>query len=131
MILVDTSVLIDYFKGIDNDATDKLQFVLDSGIPFGINSFIYQELLQGARTEREFKELKTYLETQRFYDLKDKKTSFAEAAKIYFKCRKKGFQIGSTIDCLVAQTAVENNLLLLHNDEDFEMVSKVIKLKFF
>jgi len=110
MILVDTSVLIDYFKGIDNDATDKLQFVLDSGIPFGINSFIYQELLQGARTEREFKELKT---------------------KIYFKCRKKGFQIGSTIDCLVAQTAVENNLLLLHNDEDFEMVSKVIKLKFF
>lgn len=131
MILIDTSVLIDYFKGIQNHAADKLQFILDSGIPFGINGFIYQELLQGTKTEKEFNELKTYLGTQIFYDLKDKKTSFAEAAEIYFKCRKKGFQIGSTIDCLIAQTAIENGLLLLHNDEDFEKISKVVELRFY
>jgi hypothetical protein len=131
LVLIDTSVLIDYFKGIQNAATDKFQFILDAGIPFGINSFIYQELLQGAKTEGEFQKLKRYLETQIFYDLKDKKTSFEEAAKIYFKCQKKGLQVGSTIDCLIAQTAIENNLLLLHNDEDFIKISKVIRLKLY
>jgi len=131
VILVDTSVLIDYFKGIQNHPVDKLQFIFDSGIPFGITSFIYQELLQGTKTEREFNELREYLETQTFYDLKDKKTSFAKAAEIYFKCRKRGFQVGSTIDCLIAQTAIENGLLLLHNDEDFEKISKVVRLEFY
>ncbi len=131
MVLVDTSVLIDYFKDINNTGTDKFQFILNAGIPFGINSFIYQELLQGTKTEKEFKELKEYLETQIFYDLRNNKTSFENAAEIYFKCRKKGFQIGSTIDCLIAQTARERNLLLLHNDDDFIKISKVVKLKFF
>ncbi len=131
MILVDTSVLIDYLKGIKNSATEKLQFIFDAGIYFGINSFIYQELLQGVKTEKEFAELKAYLETQIFYELKDKRESFAKAAEIYFKCRKRGYQVGSTIDCLIAQTAIENNLLLLHNDEDFIKISKVVKLKFY
>ncbi|MBI5196254.1 MAG: PIN domain nuclease [Nitrospirae bacterium] len=131
MVLVDTSVLIDYLKGTQNHAVEKLQFILDTGIPFGINSYIYQELLQGTKTEKEFNELKAYLETQVFYDLKDKKISFTEAAELYFKCRKKGFQVGGTIDCLIAQTAIENNLLLLHNDEDFEKIAKVAGLKFY
>jgi predicted nucleic acid-binding protein len=131
MILVDTSVLIDYFKGIQNSAADKLQFVFDAGIPFGINSFIFQELLQGVKTEKEFDELKDYLETQIFYELRDKRESFARAAEIYFKCRKKGHQVGSTIDCLIAQTAIENNLLLLHNDDDFEKIAKVVRLGFY
>jgi hypothetical protein len=131
VVLVDTSVLIDYFNGVDNRYVNKLQFIFDSGIPFGINSLIYQELLQGTKTEKEFNKLKTYLDTQVFYDLKDKKISFAKAAEIYFRCRKKGLQVGSTIDCLIAQTAIENDLLLLHNDEDFEKISKVVRLKFY
>ena len=131
MILVDTSVLIDYFKGKDNNPSSNLQFILDAGIPFGISSFIYQELMQGAKTEKEFYELKAYLESQTFYELRDSKTSYEAAALIYFKCRKKGVQVGSTIDCLVAQTAIENNLYLLHNDRDFEKIAKVVKLKLY
>ena len=131
MVLIDTSVLIDYFKDINNEPTRKFQSILDSGIPFGINSFIYQELLQGVKTEKAFQELKEYLDTQRFYRLKDEKESFAEAALIYLKCRKKGITINSTIDCIIAQTALENNLLLLHNDSDFEKMAKVVDLKFF
>ncbi len=131
MILVDTSVLINYFRGVGTPATERLQFVLDAGVPFGINSFIYQELLQGSKTEREFHALKLYLDTQVFYRLSDEKTSFAGAAEIYFKCRKKGFQVGSTIDCLIAQTAIENDLLLLHDDEDFVQIAKVARLRFF
>jgi predicted nucleic acid-binding protein len=131
MVLVDTSVIIDYLQGVNNEPVEKFQSILDSGIPYGINSFIYQELLQGVKTERSFNELKEYLDTQRFYRLKDQKESFAEAALIYLKCRKKGITIRSTIDCAIAQTAIENNLALLHNDSDFEKMARIVDLKFF
>ena len=131
MILVDTSVLIQFLKGVDSKNSRKFGIVLQRGIPFGINSLIFQELLQGAGSEKEYLTLKKYLETQRFYHLKDPIDSFAEAAKIYLDCRKKGITIRSTIDCLIAQTALENNLLLLHEDSDFDLMAKVIPLKFF
>ncbi|OHE60303.1 MAG: twitching motility protein PilT [Thermodesulfovibrio sp. RBG_19FT_COMBO_42_12] len=126
MVLVDTSVLIDYLAGNENNAVLKFQYILDNNIPFGISPFVYQEILQGVKTEKDFDKAKRYLDTQRFYSLKDEKESFASAAKIYFKCRKKGVTIGSTIDCLIIQTAIENNLFLLHNDSDFDNISKVI-----
>jgi predicted nucleic acid-binding protein len=131
LILVDTSVMIDYLTGNENDAMYKFQYILDNNIPFGINPFIYQEVLQGVRTEKDFDKVKKYLDTQRFYSLKDEKESFASAAKIYFRCRKKGITVNSTIDCLIAQTTIENNLYLLHNDSDFDNIAKVVDLKMF
>ena len=131
MILIDTSVLIHFFKGIDSEGNRKLKIVLQRGIPFGINSLIFQEVLQGAASEKEYFTLKKYLETQRFYHLREPIESFAKAAKIYLDCRKKGITIRSTIDCLIAQTALENDLLLLHEDSDFDLMAKVIPLKFF
>ena len=131
MILADTSVLIDYLKSVNNSSSEKFQFILDFDVPFGMTSFIYQELLQGARTEKEFSELRNYLGSQVFYDVKDRKASSENAAKIYFKCKKKGLQNSSTIDCLIAQTAIENDLFLLHNDKDFEKIAKVAKLKLY
>ena len=131
MILVDTSILIDHLRGIENGPARKFQYVLDRNLPFGINSFVYQEVLQGVKSERDFQTVKRYLDTQRFYGLKDEKESYAAAAQIYLKCRKKGITVYSTIDCLIAQTAIENNLLLLHNDSDFDRMRKVIGLKIF
>jgi hypothetical protein len=131
MVLVDTSVLIDYFRGADNPAVKRFQFILDNGIPFGINSFIYQELLQGVKTEKDFRRLKQYLDTQTFYSLKDARESFAQAARIYFLCKKKGITVSSTIDCLIVQTVLEHDLYLLHNDKDFERIRKVVKFKVF
>ena len=130
MILVDTSVLIDFFKGVKNNAVNKFRSVLTQKIPFGINSFIYQEVLQGAKTEREYRTLKIYLVSQRFYHPKDPVDSFTRAARIYCDCRKSGITIRSTIDCIIAQTAIEHKLRLLHNDSDFEEMAKVVKLKF-
>lgn len=131
MILIDTSVLIDFFKGVKTEGSLKFEMILQRGIPFGINSFILQEVLQGAASEREFSLLKQYLSTQRFYDLKDPVVSFINAAKLYMDCRKKGITIRSTIDCLIAETVLEHDLLLLHNDNDFKAMAKVIPLKFF
>ena len=131
MILVDTSVIIDYLKEIENDPVVKFQYILDNKIIYGINSFIYQEILQGVKTERDFLKIKMYLDTQKFYGLKDERESYANAAKIYYSCRKKRITVNSTIDFLIAETAIENNLSLLHNDSDFDKIAEVVNLKFF
>jgi predicted nucleic acid-binding protein len=130
MILVDTSVLIDFFRGKKNAATRRFRTVLEQNLPFGITSFIFQEVLQGAKTKREYGRLRKYLSTQRFYHPNSPLNSFEAAARLYFECRKKGITIRSTIDCLVAQITIENNLALLHNDRDFEAMSAVVPLKF-
>lgn len=129
MILVDTSVLIDFFKGTKNEASQKLRTVLQRGMPFGITSFIFQEVLQGAASEKEYSILDSYLRTQRFYHLKDPVDSFARAARIHMDCRKKGITVRSTIDCLIVETALEHDLFLLHNDSDFTAIARVVPLK--
>lgn len=131
MILVDTSVMIGYLKGTPGKIYEKLDEIIDNGIPFGINSFIYQEVLQGSKNEKEFNNLRVYLGSLPFYKLKDSIQSFEKAAYLYFLCRKKGITIRSTIDLLIAQTALDNDLYLLHNDNDFINIRKVSKdLKF-
>ena len=131
MILVDTSVLIDLFKGISNEPANRMRDVLAHQIPFGITSVIYLEVLQGAKSEKEYALLKDYLSSQRFFHPRDPVKSYSDAAHIYFSCRKKGVTIRSTIDCLIAQTALEQNLLLLHNDKDFEAMASIIGLRLY
>lgn len=131
MVLVDTSVIIDYLRNVENRPVVMLQYILDNNIPFGINSFIFLEVLQGAKSEKDFEKTKRYLGTQKFYGLKDPIESYAGAARIYFACRRKGITVRSSVDCLVAQTAIENNLFLLHNDSDFDRIAAVAGLKFF
>jgi len=129
VVLVDTSVFINYLRDIDNPTTDQFQLIIDQGVSYAINNFIYQELLQGCKTEKDYKLLESYLNTQQFVDFKNGRESYAMAAKIYFKLRKRGVTVRSTIDCLIAQMAVENDCYLLHNDEDFTHMSRVVPLK--
>jgi predicted nucleic acid-binding protein len=131
MILVDTSVLIDLFKGISNGPANRMRDMLTHDIPFGITSVIYQEVLQGAKSEKEYALLKDYLSCQRFFHPQDPVKTYEDAARIYFYCRKKGITIRSTIDCLIAQIALEQNLLLLHNDRDFDAMAPIIKLRLY
>jgi predicted nucleic acid-binding protein len=132
MILVDTSVLIDYLKGTENQAAAAFDKILEDGMAYGINEFIYLEVLQGAGTAKEYRKLQEYLETIAFYSLGRGKESYERAAHLNFACRRSGVTIRSTIDLLIAQTAIENNLYLLHNDNDFTNMAKAIKeLKIF
>ena len=125
MILVDTSVLIDFFKDRRNPPVEKLEAIMERGFVFGINVYVYQELLQGTASQRDFKKLKSYLDTLTFFSLSSK-DSYASAAEIYFQCRQKGVTLRSTIDCIIAQITIENDLELLHNDNDFNRMSQVI-----
>ena len=126
MILVDTSVLINFFRGRETPGTKYLETLISKQQPFCINEFIYQELLQGSKDEKEFSTLKSYLSEIPLYSLKLGIQSYENAASLNFRCRRKGFTIRSTIDLLIAETAIENNIPLLHDDEDFVNMAHVI-----
>jgi len=127
MILVDTSVLIAYLKNQNIRSVEQFEYILDKKLPYGINTFIYQEILQGAKTDKEYNLLKEYFETIPLYYLKYGKESYEQAALINVRCREKGITISSTIALLIAETAIENDLYLLHDDNDFMNMAKVIK----
>jgi predicted nucleic acid-binding protein len=125
MVLIDTSILIGYFKGIKGEPYDKMDFLIEQDISIGICNQVYQEVLQGAKDEKEFGMLKEYLNLMEMYGLRYGKQSYEDAALLYFKCRKSGITPRSTIDFIIAQTAIENNLLLFHNDKDFTQIAKI------
>ena len=127
MILVDTSVIIGYLQGKSGAPYSHLEAIIEHDIPFGICNYVYQELLQGTKTEKEFKELKSYLNDLLFYDLRNGRKSYEEAAMLYAKCRKSGITVRSTIDVIIAQIAIENQLHLLHDDKDYVNMAEVVK----
>ncbi len=125
MYLVDTSVWIDFIRGNSIPAVDQLRCLFETKAAVAISSLIYQEVLQGSDSEQRFESFKNYLNELPFYHLKHPIDSYAQAAHIYFTCRRKGVTIRSTVDCVIAQIAIEHELVLSHNDRDFEQIAKV------
>ena len=126
MVLVDTSVLIGYLKGQEDPKTLLFEEILEKNVPYGISILTYQEVLQGAKDEREFEVLKDYLSTQRLYYISQDRETYEQSAGIFFKLRRKGITPRSTIDVLILTTAIEHNLALLHNDRDFDHMAEHI-----
>ena len=104
---------------------------LEQGLNFGITSHIFQEVLQGAKSEKKYSLLRRYPETQRFFHPKDPVDSYAKAAGIFLQCRKRGVTIRGTIDYLIAQIALEHDLLFIHSDQGFHLMTNVIPLKIY
>ena len=127
MILVDTSILVNFFKGNETPKTRVFDAILNQGLFFGISSYTYQELLQGAKDEREFNLLKEYLDTQNIYFLPSAWETFVKASRLYFDLRRKGITPRGTIDVFIALTAIHYNLSLLHDDRDFDIMASEIK----
>jgi predicted nucleic acid-binding protein len=125
MYLIDTSVWIDFFRDSDTPAVQKLSHILDNQIPFAITSTIFQELLQGAKTQKDFDKLSNDFATQRFLHPKDPVHTYTSAAQIYFDGQQSGIALSSTIDCLIAQIAMEHEAILLHSDRDYEAIRKI------
>ncbi len=129
MIVVDSSVLVDFFRGRPTAAVKRLHQVEKDDIPFYLPVICCQELLQGAKDMREWKLLETYLGSQRMLAPGDPWTTHRGAARIFFDCRRKGITVRSSIDCLIAQLALEHDATLLHDDDDFERIRKVRRLR--
>jgi predicted nucleic acid-binding protein len=126
MYLVDTSVWIDFLKGNTLNQVQYLKELLKNRTPIGITTLIYQEILQGARTEADFQRFSLYFGNQLFYHPRELIASSQAAARLYFTCRRNGITIRSTVDCLIAQIAIEHNLILLHNDRDFTSMAEIV-----
>ena len=124
MILVDTSVLIGYLKGQDDARTLLFDELQTRKIPFGISPYTLQEVLQGARNEEDYQRLWEYLSTQIIYFLPEEISTYEKAARLYFDLRRKGLTPRSTIDILIALTALEHKLMLLHNDRGFDLMAE-------
>ncbi len=110
----------------DTYATRRLMEVSEGGTAVGITSVIYQEVLQGAASPVKFGYIADHLGSQTFYSPLHTKTSYKEASRMYFACRRQGITIRSSIDCLIARVAIEHDLLLLHDDRDFEALAGII-----
>lgn len=117
MVLVDTSVWIDWLRAADTPAVRTLDRLLDEE-DLALAPVIMQELLQGARGPRELEELRAHFAPLPM--LQASATTYAEAGALYARCRWQGFTPRSPHDCLIAQIAVEHGVPLLHGDRDFE-----------
>lgn len=126
MLLVDTSVWIGFLRGTDSGSVERLKSVLMRGEPAGITGVIYQEILQGTDSVERYEEYRDYFGSQPFFHPRDGIASYAEAARLFFLCCRNGVTIRSTADCLIAQIAIEHDLVLLHDDRDFDHMAQVI-----
>lgn len=129
MILVDTSVLVDFLRGRPTEGAESLHRLEQDGVPFAIPAICCQELLAGARDEDEWRLLLDYLETQDVVTPADPWHTHVEAARIMFDCRARGTTVRGAIDCLIGQLALENDAPLLHSDRDFDIIATVRPLR--
>ena len=128
MLLIDTSVWISVFRDRMGHVRQKLETLINDR-KFLLTRFTQLELLQGSLNEKEWTLLSTYLETQDYIELK--RDSWQAAARIFYDLRRQGLTVRSPIDCCIAQAALENDLLLIHNDRDFETIAQVRSLQHF
>ena len=129
MIVVDTSVLVDLFRGRHTAGADRLRALEHDGTPFSIPAICCQEVLQGARDRGEWKRVHDVLRTQTMLFPREGWDTHVRAARIYYDCRRRGVTPRSTIDCLVAALVIECEGVLLHADADFERIAKVCALR--
>jgi predicted nucleic acid-binding protein len=127
MILVDSSVWIDFFKGSDTDSVQILERLLQEEAELTVSDYILTEVLQGFKKDKDFEMARKHLLLFPIYSLSSP-DSYIQAAQIYRLCRQKGITIRNTMDCLIAQTALENDLVLLHDDSDFNRIAEVCPL---
>ncbi|MBV8468536.1 MAG: PIN domain nuclease [Burkholderiaceae bacterium] len=118
MILIDSSVWIDFFRGVETPQTQRLDALLGSE-PLVMGDLILAEVLQGFRTEREFNQARKLLSNLDVVELVGQEIAI-QAARNFRFLRAKGVTVRKTIDTLIATRCIESDMALLFSDRDFE-----------
>ncbi|PPK64130.1 hypothetical protein B0F88_12821 [Methylobacter tundripaludum] len=127
MILVDSSVWIDYFNGTETRATKKLDNLL--GVqPVCTGDLILAEVLQGFRSDSDYQTAKTLLCSLPVHAMLGVTLSL-KSAENFRNLRKQGVPIRKTIDTMIATFCIENELPLLHSDKDFQPFQQFLGLQ--
>jgi len=118
VILVDSSVWIDYLRGTETRQTDRLHALL--GVePLTIGDLILTEVLQGTTSDKEFRDVLRLLGSLDVVQLGGQAVA-VQAARNFRALREKGVTVRKTIDCVIATRCIMDGLTLLHSDRDFE-----------
>jgi predicted nucleic acid-binding protein len=127
MVLADTSVWIDYFNGVSTWQTERLDLLLDTE-PVALGDLILTGVLQGFRSDTDFRKTQAFLAELPFYELGGYEASLL-AARNYRTLRAKGVTVYKTIDVIIATACIRWNFELLHNDRDFDALQKILGLR--
>ncbi len=127
MIVVDSSVWIDYFGGRLTRETDRLDSLLGEE-PIAIGDLVLAEVLQGFRADKDFRRAKELLMSLNVVNMLDTTIALKSAANSR-ALRKKGVTVRKTIDAIIATYCIANKLALLHCDKDFLAFHHHLKLK--
>lgn len=119
--IFDTSVWIDFFKGINSDQIRLLVYQLENDLPVFYCPVILQEVLQGINKDSEFKEVKDAFKVLNKLD-EDPYQAAIGAAELYRNLRKKGITVRKGNDCLIAWYGIKNDLEIIHCDRDYDMI---------
>ena len=126
MIVVDSSVWIDYFTGIDNKQTSTLDNTL--GIkPVAIGDLILTEVLQGFRHDKDYKTARTLFEGVTVFEMLGTEMAL-KSAENFRTLRKKGITVRKTADVIIASFCIDRKLPLLFSDKDFKPFVKHLGL---
>jgi len=127
LILVDSSVWIDYFRGTITAKTELLDTLLGRE-PLAIGDFMLTEVLQGSADERAFNAARKMLTSLMIVELGGLKIAI-QAAKNFRTLRSRGVTVRKTIDTVIATRCIESGYELLHNDRDFDPFAKHLGLR--
>ena len=126
MVIVDTTVWIDYFNGNDNAETDWLERRLDQD-RLGLTTIILSEILQGIRDEKSAALVEAELLQFAIFEASSR-TLAVHAAKNYRTLRRRGKTVRKTIDVLIATFCIEEQHSLLHRNRDFDAFEELLGL---
>ncbi len=127
MILVDSSVWIDYFNGLKTWQTNLLDNLL-SDVPIIVGDLILAEILQGFRSDNDYESAKTYLSDLPFRQMGGYQVA-VQSAHNYRILWKKGVTVRKTIDVIIGTFCIMEEFPLLHDDRDFDPMVSHLSLK--
>lgn len=127
MILVDTSVWIDFFAGRGLWHVTALEQLILENEDLALCGIILTEILQGIADDNTHRRVRRFLRPLIVLPMPE--ALFVHAADIYRRLRKHGITIRKTNDCIIAATALDHQCELLHNDKDFTLIAEHYPLK--
>lgn len=129
-MIFDTSVWVDFLRGKKSTLVDLLQRKILNDDRVYLCPPVYQEILQGVKSEKELEEIKGLLLSLDFL-LLDPYFAAEGSAAIFRQLQKMGLTVRKPNDCTIAFYAIHFNLKLVHNDSDFDKIAKHTALKIF
>jgi len=128
MIVIDSSVWIDFYRGNSTRQVEFLAEHLDAGELTAVTDVVYMELLRGTRTDPELATMKLRIDQTNILQLQGL-ADFEFAAELFRRARRKGHTIRRATDCLIAAVCIREDVPLLHDDVDFDRIADVSDLK--